>query len=241
MKKWTRLMMLAMLPAVMLVSCDEDDDDVIVQEEARIMVVHASPDAPGVDLLIDDEKVNTSALTYPDNTGYLTVDAGSRNIKVNLAGSNTTVIQGNLNAVRDQSYSVFAYGTAAEDDDTDLSALVITDDLTAPASGNAKVRFIHLSPDAPTVDIVNVTDEASEAVLFDAQRYGVPSAFQPVLAGSYDLEVRLEDGTVVPLDGLEGIQLQNGSIYTIIATGFVTTPEGNTNALSVEIIEHETE
>lgn len=241
MKKWMRFMVLAAMPVAMLTSCDEDgDDDVIVQEdEARVMVVHASPDAPAVDLLVDDEEV-AADLTYPENTGYLTVEAGSRNIKVNLAGTSTSVIDAEGNFVKDQSYTVFAIGTADETDAADIGALVLQDDLTAPAAGNAKVRFVHLSPDAPDVDIVNITDPTNEAVLFDGQGYSEASTFASVPAGTYNLEVRTDaDGTVVlPLNG---IMLEAGKIYTVFANGFVTLPTGNTNALNVEIIEHETE
>lgn len=236
MKKWMRLMMLAAVPTVMLTSCDEDGDDNIVvdEEEARVMVVHASPDAPGVDLFVDDTKVNTSALTFPNNTGYLTVPAGTRAIRVNAAGTTTTVIDGDIDFDDDESYTIFATGSLGSND---IQPLVLEDDLTAPASGSAKVRFVHLSPDAPAVDIVNVTDAANEAVLFDAQEFRDASGFTSVPAGTYNLEVRLDaDGTtVLPLNG---IQLQSGKIYTIFARGFVQAPEGNTNTLGAQIIEH---
>ena len=73
-------------------SCDKDDD----KTYANVLVTHASPDAPGVDLLIDNVKQNSAALTYPNNTGYLDVESGTRNIKVNVAGTATTVINADL-------------------------------------------------------------------------------------------------------------------------------------------------
>jgi hypothetical protein len=42
----------------------------------------------GVDLLVDNQKVNQQPLTFPQNTGYLSVNAGTRNVKVNVAGTN---------------------------------------------------------------------------------------------------------------------------------------------------------
>lgn len=232
-KNWIKMIMLAVMPAVMLVSCDEDDDDVIMQkDEARVMVVHASPDAPGVDLLVDDAKVNTSALVYPNNTGYLTVEAGDRDITVNAAGTTTSVIDGTLTFAKDQNYTIFATGSLAAND---IEPLVLTDNLTAPASGNAKVRFVHLSPDAPTVDVA-VAGQASP--LFDAQDFRDATAFTEVPAGTYDLEVRLDADNSVVLP-VAGVQLQAGKIYTIFAKGFVTPPTGNTNALGAQVIEHQ--
>lgn len=239
MKKWMRFMVLAVLPVAMLTSCDDDDDDTIppVQTgEAMVMVVHASPDADAVDFLVDDEVAGAN-LSYPDNTDYLTVEAGDRDLKVNAAGTQTTVLNTDFDFDDEKFYTVFAAGTVAEDDDADLSLLVLTDDLSAPASGNAKVRFVHLAPDAPAVDIVNVTDPANESVLFDAQSYRDATAFASVPAGTYNLEVRTDNGGTAVLP-LNGIVLEAGKIYTVFANGFVAPPTGNTNTLGAEIIEH---
>jgi hypothetical protein len=69
----------------------------------------------------------------------LQVEAGTRNIKVNVSGTSTTVINADLALSKDQNYSVFAIDSVSK-----ISALVLTDDLTAPASGKAHVRFVHL-------------------------------------------------------------------------------------------------
>ncbi|GAB3541047.1 hypothetical protein GCM10027443_39820 [Pontibacter brevis] len=96
MKNWMKLLMLVILPAFAFTSCDEEEDDVVLND-ANVMVVHASPDAaPGVDLLVNNTKVNNAALTFPNNTGYLNIPAGTQNIKVNAAGTSTTVIEADL-------------------------------------------------------------------------------------------------------------------------------------------------
>ncbi|MDX5418341.1 MAG: DUF4397 domain-containing protein [Hymenobacteraceae bacterium] len=222
-----KIMLLAIMPAIVLTSCDDDDDDGMgLNETASVMVVHASPDAPGVDLLVDNNKVNTAALTFPNNTGYLDVNAGRRNVKVNAAGTSTTVIDANLDLEEDQNYSVFAINTLSN-----IEALVLEDDLTAPASGKAHVRFVHLSPDAPAVDIA-VTNGP---VLFSNRAFKSATAFTPVDAASYDLEVRLAGTNTVVLS-VPGVQLASGRIYTIFARGFVTPPAGNNNSLGAEVI-----
>lgn len=226
MKKWMKIMLLAVLPAMVLTSCDDDDDDMPVIETSNVLVVHASPDAPGVDLLIDNNKVNTAALTFPDNTGYFEVQSGRRNIKVNAAGTNTSVIDANVDLMRDRNYSIFAVNTLSN-----IEPLVLEDDLSAPASGNAHVRFVHLSPDAPAVDVA-VT---GGPVLFSGTEFREAEAFAPVAAGSYDLEVRLA-GTETVVLAVPGVQLASGRIYTIFARGFVAAPQGNDNNLGAEII-----
>jgi hypothetical protein len=207
---------------VMLSSCKKDEE--VTKSYAKVLVTHASPNAPGVDLLVDNSKQNTAALNFPSNTGYLQVEAGTRNIKVNVSGTSTTVINADLALSKDQNYSVFAIDSVSK-----ISALVLTDDLTAPASGKAHVRFVHLSPNAPAVDVALT----GGAVVFGNKAFKDYTAFTPLDAGTYNLEVRVAGTSTVALP-LPGITLQAGKIYTVFAKGFL----GGTGseALGAEII-----
>jgi len=204
-----------------LSSC-EDDEKITY---ANVLVTHASPDAPGVDLLIDDVKVNTQPLTYPNNTGYLDAETGTRNIKVNVAGTSTTVINGDLDLEVDKYYSVFAIDQVSE-----ITALVLVDDLTMPAAGKAHVRFVHLSPDAPAVDVAVAS---SGAVVFSDIAFKESTVFTPLDAGTYNLDVRVAGTSTVALV-LDPITLQAGKIYTVFAKGFLAGTEAQ--ALGAEII-----
>lgn len=213
----------ALLFASLLVfsSCDIDDD----KTYADVMVTHASPDAPGVDLLIDNVKKNSAALTYPNNTGYLETESGTRNIKVNVAGTTTTVINADLMLTKDVNYSVFAIDSVSK-----ISAIVFVDDLSAPAAGKAHVRFLHLSPNAPAVDVAVAS---SGAVVFGNVSFKEGTAFTALDAGTYNLDVRVAGTSTVALV-LPAITLQAGKIYTVFAKGFL----GGTGvqALGAEII-----
>ena len=206
-----------------LSSCEKDKDDDVV-DMAKVLVTHASPNAPGVDLLIDDTKVNSAALSFPQSTAYLDVKAGTRNVKVNVAGTTTTVISANIDFMKDKNYSLFAIDSVSK-----ISSLLLTDDLTAPASGKSHVRFVHLSPNAPAVDIA-VT---GGPVLFSNVSFKGYQGFSPVDAGTYNLEVRLAGTTTVVLP-LPGIALANGKIYTVFARGFVGG--AGAQALNAQII-----
>ncbi|SFG92035.1 DUF4397 domain-containing protein [Pontibacter chinhatensis] len=230
MKYWMKKMaMVAAVPALFLAGCDDDDDGVDLVEEAEVMVVHASPDAPGVDLLVNDVKVNNSPLTFPNNTGYLELPAGTQNIKVNAAGTTTTVINADLNLQRDKDYTVFAINTL-----DNIEALVLEDDLTDPASGMSHVRFVHLSPDAPAVDIA----VQGGPVLFSNRAFKSATPFTPVSAGTYTLEVRPAGSTTAVLT-IPNVELRSGDIYTVFARGFLSPPEGNTNTLGAQVIVNE--
>lgn len=228
MKKWMKLLLLAVLPAVALVSCDDESDDVVLNE-ADVMVVHASPDAPGVDLLINNTKVNTAPLTYPNNTVYLSVPSGTQNIKVNAAGTSTTVIDANVDLEPDGDYTIFAYNTL-----DNIEALILEDDLSDPADDRAHVRFVHLSPDAPAVDIAVQGGD----VLFSNSSFRSATAFTPVPTGTYTLEVR-PAGTTTAVLTIPNVELDDDNIYTIFAKGFLNPPAGNMNALGAEIIQND--
>nr|MBN2277360.1 DUF4397 domain-containing protein [candidate division Zixibacteria bacterium] len=193
---------------------DNNDGDLFVDLKpavTKVLVAHASPDAPGVDLLIDDLVINNTSLTFPNNTGYLDVNAGDRGVKVNVSGSMTTVINAGLNLDAGMAYSIFAVNSVSN-----IEPLVLVDDLTTPAAGMAHIRFLHLSPDAPAVDIT-LTDDT---VVFGNKAFRDYTSFTPLNAGLYDLQVRAA-GTSMVILNLPGINLEDGKIYTVFAKGFL--------------------
>jgi hypothetical protein len=200
--------------AFMFVGCSDEETPVTpvnTPSNSLVKVIHASPDAPGVDLLVDNTVAGTN-LTFPNNTGYLTVNSGTRNIKVNVTGTMTTVIEANVDFMQNKNYSVFAVNSVSN-----IEPLLVEDDLTVPAQGKAHVRFIHLSPDAPAVDIT-LTDGT---IVFGNKSFKEFTAFTPLDAGTYDLQVRVAGTPTVALD-LLGITLEAGKIYTVFAKGFLS-------------------
>lgn len=221
--------------STLLVSCKKDKDETPVTATAKVNVIHASPDAPGVDLLVDNLKVNASALTFPNATGYLSVNAGTRNIKVNAAGTTTTVINADIPFTKDKNYSVYAINRLAS-----IGAILVEDDLTTPASGKAHVRFLHLSPDAPAVTVGVLSGSTFTPVFsnrsFETQATATANqAFAPVDAGTYNFDVRVA-GTTTSALTLTGITLQAGKIYTVFAKGLLSG--SGAQALGAQLITH---
>jgi len=177
---------------------------------SNVMVIHASPDAPEVDLYVSDGLAGEN-LPYLANTDYLSIDAGTKNIKVNVAGTTTSVIDADVRFNAYKNYSVFATGSVS-----DIQPLVLEDDLTTPVTGKSHVRFIHLSPDAPAVDITLTNG----TVVFGNKSFRENTDFTPLDSGTYDLQVRVAGTNTVVLN-LDGINLELGKIYSVIAKGFV--------------------
>ena len=196
--------------ALFAAGCSKDDNPTSPPSQARVMVVQASPDAPAVDLRVDGAVVAT-ALAYPNNSGYLTVTSGTRNLKMNATGTSNTLVEANLALAGGANYTVFACDSVSQ-----ISTLLLTDNLASPPSGFAHVRFIHLSPNAPPIDIA----VQGGPVLIANKAFKEFTDFTAVPATTYNLEARLAGtGTVVLT--LDNVVVQAGKIYTVFAKGFV--------------------
>jgi hypothetical protein len=216
--------------SVFLTSCDGDDDD-IERGQAQVMVVHASPDAPNVDVRVN----NTVALTnvaYPTNSSYTAVTAGPINFKISPTGTTTYVIDANVTLEPNVNYSVYAIDSVSK-----IKAAVVADNLTTPAAGKAHVRFFHFSPNAPAVDIA----VAGGPVLFSNRSFNDQTTtasvanFTPLDAGTYNLEVRLAGSNTAVLT-VPNVTLTDGKIYTVFAKGFAGAT--GAQALGPQVIVH---
>lgn len=180
--------------------------------KARVRVVHASPDAPAVDVWVNNAKAFTNA-PFKGITPYASLDAGSYNVQVVPTGkTEPVVIKATLDLKAGTDYTVVAVGKLAN-----IEPLVLQDDNRAPAAGKAHVRFVHASPDAPAVDIA----VKGGPVLFQNVAFKGVGNYLPVDAGTYDLEVRVAGTTTVALS-VPGVKLEPGTVYTIFAMGLAS-------------------
>jgi LPXTG-motif cell wall-anchored protein len=177
--------------------------------EARVRVVHASPDAPAVDVWVNGSVAFANA-PFQGITDYAQLEPGSYSVQVTPTGATEPiVIDANLDLATTTDYTVVAVGTLEN-----IEPLVLIDNNSAPAAGKAHVRFVHASPDAPAVDIA-VT---GGPVLFSDVAFKGTGDYLPVDAGTYDLEARLAGTDTVALS-VPGVALEEGTVYTIFAMG----------------------
>jgi len=190
----------------------------------RVRVIHASPDAPAVDVWVDGAKA-FSGVAFKDATAYAPLTAGDHAVKVVPAGeTEPAVIDATLTLADDKDYSVVAVGKLA-----DIEPLVLEDNNAAPAAGKAHVRFVHASPDAPAVDVA----VKGGPVLFSNVPFKGVGAYTPVDAGTYDLEVRLAGTDTVAL-AIPGAKLDAGKVYTAWALGLAAGEPALSAAFTVD-------
>jgi len=179
-------------------------------DSARVRVVHASPDAPAVDVWVNGSVAFSNA-PFQGITGYAALAPDTYNVQVTPTGATEpVVIEADLTLDANTDYTVVAVGLLA-----DIEPLVLVDNNSTPAAGKAHVRFVHASPDAPAVDIAVAN---GGPVLFSNVPFKGVGDYLPVDAGTYDLEVRVAGTETVALE-VPGVALAGSTVYTIFAMG----------------------
>jgi len=187
-----------------------------VDTPAAARVVHASPDAPAVDVVANDDfdARPVTDLAFAEFTDYLALPPGDLNVKVVPTGAATpVVIDADVPLVAGFEYSVYAVGPLAE-----IEPLVLVDDNRRVAT-EAKVRIVHASPSAGAVDIYVTApgaelDDATPA--FAAVPFTADTGYVGLAEGEYDVTVTVA-GSKVPALGPATIQVAAGGVYTAVA------------------------
>ena len=205
---------LALLATFAVAACDDDDDDVTGPvTTAQLRVVHASPDAPNVDVLVDNAAVLTN-VAYKAASSYLEVPSGSRNLKVRATGTSTVVIDQNGTLAQNSFYTVLATGRVAS-----IAPVVLTDDQTSPASGSVRLRLVHASPTAGNVDIyvtAPTADIATATPTLTNVAFRAASNYLEVPAGTYRVRITPAGTKTVAIDA-NNVALVAGQVRTAVA------------------------
>jgi hypothetical protein len=192
-----------------VVGCGSNDDN----DEARLRVFHASPDAPNVDVLVNGGSV-LEDVPYTAASEFLPLTAGKSRITVTVAGTNTAVIDEQLDLGHNTDYLVVAAGKVAE-----IAPIVVTADRSAPPEGSARVRVLHTAASAPAVDVYVTAPGAgirsAEPVLSNVPFRAI-SNYLTVPAGSYDVSVTVAGTKNIAIEALN-LAISDGLVATVAA------------------------
>jgi hypothetical protein len=97
--------------------------------QSSVRFVHTSPDAPAVDIALQDGPVLFSDVKFTEVENYLRVSKGSYDLEVRLAGTDTVVLEvDDVPLKRGRMYTVFAIGLVSpEEGEPSLGALLVLD------------------------------------------------------------------------------------------------------------------
>jgi hypothetical protein len=217
--KKTILLGAALVSSLFLAGCSDDDDDTPVAAKASVRAVHLSPDAPAVDVAVNDSVV-LEDVSYRQASGFLSVNAGNIGLEVRVANTDTVALAADLNLTKDTNYTVIAANNVAS-----IEALVIEDD-NLPAAGFSQLRVVHGAPAAPAVDVyVSAPDDdfADLTPTLENVPFKAISGELEVASGDYRVRVTATGSTDVIYDS-GVLSLVGGVEYVAVASAVEAGP-----------------
>jgi hypothetical protein len=148
---------------------------------------------------------------------------GPWHVSFAAAGTTTELVGLDANLPAGGSFSYFAIGLAGQAGGAlQRKVLAVVDDLTAPAAGTARLRFLHASPDAGVLDAVQVGAAGAIAgYLSPNLAYPGPSTYASMAPGTYTLAVVPHQATSPLLPSAQGVSvtLEDGDAITVVVGG----------------------
>lgn len=184
--------------------------------QSSLRAVHAVADAPPVDVIANDVFALPliEDLAFPEATSFLTVPAGPANLKITPAGNGGSIlVDQDVDLDPGSMYTVVALGPLAS-----ISAAALPAD-HRPVATAAKLRVIHGSPTAGTVDLYLTTpgtDLATATPVAANVPFSADTGFLQVAPGSYELTVT-PTGSTTPAIGPLAVTLDASGVYTAVA------------------------
>lgn len=220
----------AMVPAVLLLTaCGKDDDPVAtpVVDQGKVTFINAASHIPGASLKFTVNNSDKATLTYGAASGYQSIPVGSYPIQV-TSGTVTVLTQPAVALEKDKNYTFIASPAA---NSAVVGGLFISDDLTAPAAGKAKIRVVNFGQGPTLVNPLRLSQVTSTAggnvVVNITPTVGnnAATAFTEFTPGDYALSIADNNGTSVAQVGSgtgagTGTKVyEAGKFYTVVVTG----------------------
>jgi hypothetical protein len=150
-----------------------------------------------MDVLLDGKTV-ASGIGYGSNSGYLTVDSGSRHLQIETSGTTTILLDQTLSLNGDTQTTYLASNVAAN-----ISALVLNDNSVAPSTGNVSLRVVNAAPSLGSVDVYVITpgaDLVASTPVIRNLAFDAATDYQTLTAGNYEVVLTVPGSTVALVD-----------------------------------------
>lgn len=179
-------------------------------QKSFVRLLHASPDAPAVDIYANNQPIARN-FSYRSFTPYVSLDPGMYNIKIYPAGGPKVnpVLDTNITIPPQKIITLAAVGTLEN-----LSLLPVPDPMMPRDPKKVYIRFVHLSPDAPNLDI----SLPNGTKLFEDVQYKEITNYIPINPGTYTLEAKVA-GTDNTAIYVPNIKLKPNRFYTVYGIG----------------------
>lgn len=214
-------------PALLALTDDNVRPD---RGKARVRVVHASADAPAVDLALDADGPFLFGIGYADASETVPVDAGAHDLHVRSAGTTDDLLLVPAAPLLDgRVYTVFVMGLHGQSTGPYTLRAVLSQD-AAPAG---RVRFIHGVQAAASLDVLVDGQPLFTGVPFASDPTADQGPYTPYAAlapGPHVLTVVASAAPAVPLGTLpvEVVSDQDMTVVAVPAAGGLATQPAQT-------------
>ncbi|MEH7455462.1 DUF4397 domain-containing protein [Gottfriedia acidiceleris] len=187
-------------------------DKIIKQNLAFIRLVNVLPKKISLDIYINRTKF-ISNLTFKESTHYLALPSGVHFVEIFKTNDQSKPIHSEqISLLAEQNYTI-AIGNNLDQ----ISLFSYMDNHTLP-QGEAKIRFINLSPNSPNLDFAVKAGEGD--VVFPNVPYRKASEYLPISPMTVNLEIRLT-GTKMIIFPLYKSKFKENIVYDLISVGCV--------------------
>lgn len=205
---------LALSTSAAVGGADESEEDEAYEAEDGARVVHLSPDAPPVDVYIDDEVAFENVEPFATQSGYLPYEPGSHTVSFAPTGEDLAeaVLEERVELDSGE-YTLAAVGELCAVSGRSLQIRQFEDDNGPTSEGSARIRAVHASPDAPVVDVIVDDERVIEDLEFGDGSYTEIPGGEGILGVA-------EAGNDEPFARF-AIEPEAGSVYTGFGVGYL--------------------
>ncbi|MEX2511390.1 MAG: DUF4397 domain-containing protein [Cyclobacteriaceae bacterium] len=223
---WPSFLMLLMVPFT--ISClDMDGEGIENPPTAYVSFYNGTGAENGIRIEVDEKYYDRRPFEFGHYIDYWYFFTGERNFSFTIPGTGGQVLDTAVTLKVDKAYSFFM-----ADNEGELQTLFVEDSLALPESGKASMRLVHLSSDAP---VVNLFKRDTEEPLIDTQAFKDITDYTSLEIGQTDLILKSTDGDT-ELARLNDVQIREGRIYTLILRGKIGAADNSEEALRLQLI-----
>jgi hypothetical protein len=175
--------------------------------DATVRVVHASPDAPAVDVLVDGQPIAQN-LGLGTATSYAPMSPGDHRAQIVPTNGDGPIIDQIVTFEGWTSYILAIVGQLAN---VQLQANAV--DVSPTDPGQARLRLVNAIPNSPTISLGVA---GSQDMLANAVAFPNASRYMTLGTGTYDLEVDNADSGET-LSTIAGFSFEPGRVYDLYA------------------------
>lgn len=215
--------------SVAMVSCSKDDDSNYIQQPiSGLSLYNASPNTEKFDVWIGTSKAPLEDFSFGKKVEYLNVYSGEREVFLKKKGTEPVLTTQKFTFEQQVGYSLFVVDNLAS-----VKLLILKDDLTKPATGKARVRFVNVSPDGGAL---NLGIEGKDTDLVTNKLFKEYSTFVDIdAAEKVTFNVKNTEGGAVAAK-IQDVKIESGKIYTVWVKGLKATTDDT--KISVLVSEH---